>query len=167
MCFFATLYLFVGNLVKAVTEIIDFSEVLWSFLFSSVGVKIHKWKHDNTKKVIEGYAMDLKTCIYLTMIACMVVHAAIKIFFFFFRVNRTRRTENIQKRQPTKKKISFRLMFTFSREPWSQAARVLFNSLYILARSCSALYYNMRPLLKIWFKWMLHNFAPNRKWRFS
>lgn len=30
-------------------------------------------------------------------------------------------------------------LFTFSRESWSQAARVLFNSLYILARSCSAL----------------------------
>lgn len=44
-----------------------------------------------------------------------------------------------------------RLMFTFSRDSWSQAARVLFNSLYILARSCSALYYT-RPLMKIFKK---------------
>lgn len=66
-------------------------------------------------------------------------HAKNILFKLFIQVCQTSRTENIQY-ENSSLPINLTFMFTFSRESESQAARVLFNSLYILARSCSALY---------------------------
>lgn len=55
------------------------------------------------------------------------------------------------------------VLFTFSRDSWSQAERVLFNSLYILARSCSALNETMIEIkLFVCFQRLrLYNLTPD------
>lgn len=74
---------------------------------------------------------------------------------FFHCIQVLKHVERMEKTFRTKKtptlSESLHINFTFSRESESHAARVLFNSLYMLARSCSALFY-VKQLLKIGFE---------------
>lgn len=97
---FATLlYLFVGNLVEAVTEIIDFSEVLWSLLFSSVGGKKVTSENMRTQKWISG--MVLKISMMMMLEWCFLV--MLKHLLSFGRgkqvEQKTFRTKNQRRRQ--------------------------------------------------------------------